>query len=147
MTILDLRTDILDGSDWNEDTNADMTYIGPSTPFSIDISVRWFMHMPCRYWTYGTSGTRKGTCWVKSSKKGDQPQDDRESGSLASNKNCAVLCTNCQDPSLFSKKTDYQGSDLIKGGVPVASPKECCKKCQETKQCKYVCHSTSTRSY
>ena len=38
--------------------------------------------MSYRYWTYGTSGKRKGTCWVKSSKKGDQPQDDRESGKV-----------------------------------------------------------------
>lgn len=52
-------------------------------------------------------------------------------------------CTYCQDPSQFAKKRDYQGSDLIKGGVPVANAQACCKKCEGTKFCEYWTYGTS----
>ena len=44
-------------------------------------------------------------------------------------------CISCQDPSQFAKSRDYQGSDLIKGGLSASSPAECCKKCTGTKLC------------
>jgi len=52
-------------------------------------------------------------------------------------------CISCQDPSQFAKSRDYQGSDLIKGGLSASSPAECCKKCTGTRLCQYWTYGTA----
>jgi len=51
-------------------------------------------------------------------------------------------CVQCRDTSSFLKQHDYQGSDLVKGGVKARSPADCCKKCRENKKCRYWTYGT-----
>jgi len=85
-------------------------------------------HKKCEYWTYGTKGKRKNTCWVKTNMKGQDDQHNREAG----------YYDPCQDTSNVEDKVDYQGSDLVKGGFTgISTPKGCCQKCVATSGCKY----------
>jgi hypothetical protein len=143
----------------------------------------------CQYWTYGTSNPAKGTCWLKSSKVGEEPQTNRESGKVcrkaapvvtkatkaaaeeesteeesteeessseedsagASEEDVAEegsgsadagpKCEGCSSGK-FAKKMDYQGSDLIKGGVKATSSADCCKKCEGNQKCQYWSYGT-----
>jgi uncharacterized protein YfaP (DUF2135 family) len=52
-------------------------------------------------------------------------------------------CVSCQDPSTFLKRQDYQGSDLIRGGVSARSPADCCAKCHQNKRCRYWTYGTA----
>lgn len=51
-------------------------------------------------------------------------------------------CVSCQNPLTFLKKHDYQGSDLIRGGVSANSPADCCKKCRQNRRCRYWTYGT-----
>ena len=84
-------------------------------------------HKKCEYWTYGTKGSRKGKCWIKTNMKGKQSQGNRESG----------YYDPCQDKDNFEDNIDYQGSDLVKGGFSNTTPEKCCAHCIATKGCKY----------
>lgn len=37
----------------------------------------------------------------------------------------------------FSTNTDYQGNDLVKGGIKASSAKACCAACAKTAGCKF----------
>jgi hypothetical protein len=52
-------------------------------------------------------------------------------------------CASCSSPSTFLDQQDYQGSDLIKGGIQAASASECCKKCNGHSACSYWTFGTS----
>merc|ERR1711998_657010 len=49
----------------------------------------------------------------------------------------------CSKPETFFEKTDFQGSDLVKGGFTVASSSECCMKCSEYPMCEYWSYGNS----
>lgn len=51
-------------------------------------------------------------------------------------------CVSCRDTTTFLKKHDYQGSDLIRGGVRASSPAECCKKCRQNRRCRFWTYGT-----
>jgi hypothetical protein len=52
-------------------------------------------------------------------------------------------CSSCQDPSTFLRKQDYQGSDLIRGGVKASSAADCCSKCRRNRRCKFWTYGTA----
>jgi len=99
-------------------------------------------------WTYGTHGRKKGYCWLKGSAAGRQRQSNRESGRVCRTERRAAKggrvnqCVSCRDSSTFLKRHDYQGSDLIRGGVSADSPDECCKKCRQNSRCRYWTYGT-----
>merc|ERR1712217_573688 len=89
----------------------------------------------CEYWSFGSSGSKKGRCWVKlnSASVREEPQDNRDSG----------YYDPCQDDGNVEKHIDFLGSDLIKGGTNTKNTRECCHTCVATVGCKYYSYSTS----
>ena len=93
----------------------------------------------CMYWTFGTD---RKTCWVKSGAKGWETQNYRNSGSLVlmSDGGCPVKgdfpVGACQSANI-EQSIDYQGSDLVKGGVQANSATACCAACKKQEGCRY----------
>ena len=103
----------------------------------------------CNFWTYGTSGVRKGVCWLKKDSIGRQVQSNRDAGKVCrSSKDCPPvadngICQDCQKAENILRGHDYQGADLIKGGVTASSSSDCCSKCHANDQCLYWTYGKS----
>jgi len=102
----------------------------------------------CKYWTFGSKGDGSSVCWVKWASTGVQSQAGRTSGTMLIKKDgtCAKAADwpaeapGCCETSAIEKGTDYQGSDLIKGGArgeAEKSPEKCCTACKKTPGCKF----------
>ena len=97
----------------------------------------------CKFWTHGTTGNRKGTCWLKADSTGREAQDNRDSGKIC--RTAADVdplhedgeCKDCKFTQNILYGEDYQGADLIKGGVKAWGPPDCCIKCRANPQCRY----------
>lgn len=67
------------------------------------------------------------------------PKWNEKASRLAGHKSSVRGKKECTAPSQFEDKVDYQGSDLIKGGVPggAADAKACCEACAAHATCKF----------
>lgn len=76
-------------------------------------------------------------------KKGKPPNTRTRTqvGTARIRKGAGGTCTRCNHPSTYLKKQDYHGADLA-ALRNIASPKECCNKCEQTKGCKYWTYGT-----
>ena len=94
----------------------------------------------CKYWTQSKDSTQ---CWVKSAALGYQSQSNRESGTLLVSNSTGACAKSSDFPvgacqsDCIEESTDYQGNDLVKGGLPATSASECCSKCKATSKCIY----------
>ena len=93
-----------------------------------------------RFWTYGTDFPNKGVCWLKSSGVVHTPQLNRDSVEICERQNPNATepgCAGCLETTKFLEKQDYQGMDLIGGGIRnVGSSTECYSQCKEHLACR-----------
>ena len=59
---------------------ADLVKGGVRASSPSDCCAKCRANSKCLYWTYGTRGSKKGTCWLKSSETGRQMQGNRDAG-------------------------------------------------------------------
>ena len=45
--------------------------------------------------------------------------------------------SDCTNASTFKPKTDYEGHDIVKGGVKATDAADCCTQCSKSQSCKY----------
>ena len=70
-----------------------------------------------------------------------QPTHEAEMEELAESTR-AKHVMDCMKPETFFKKTDFDGSDIVKGIKGVKSASACCMKCSKYKKCEYWTYGT-----
>ena len=135
---------------WGQDyQGSDIVKGGVSAGSAKDCCSKCQAKEGCNFWTYGNSGNRKGTCWLKKDSIGRQVQSNRDAGKVCrSPKDCPPvndkgICQDCQKAENILLGQDYQGADLIKGGVTASSSSDCCSKCRANDQCLYWTYGKS----